>query len=116
MKEAIRTCAPQFSMRRMVKDYTNVYYVPEMRQSIRVEENQYEQERQLAAWKEKVTHAWDKLELYVDGRREGQLSLVKAWMCMPGFEPTSYVRRISVWNWCMERLKMIRLSPITLYQ
>ena len=30
MKEAIRTCAPQFSMRRMVKEYSNRYYMPEI--------------------------------------------------------------------------------------
>lgn len=28
MKEAIRTCAPAFSMRRMLKEYTTRYYVP----------------------------------------------------------------------------------------
>ena len=85
MKEAIRTCAPQFSMRRMVKDYTNHFYVPEIRQGNLVRENHYERERQLAAWKEHVYQAWKKLELYVDGRREGQLSLgegidIHAWV------------------------------------
>lgn len=30
IKETIRTCAPQFSMARMVKDYTNDLYVPSM--------------------------------------------------------------------------------------
>ncbi|GCF08260.1 alpha-glucan family phosphorylase [Dictyobacter arantiisoli] len=86
MKEAIRTCAPEFSMRRMVKDYTNTYYVPEIRRSIQVVENHYEQERQLAAWKERVYRAWDKLELYVDGRRAGQLSIGE------GFEVRAWVR------------------------
>src|SRR3984893_7434701 len=75
MKEAIRTCAPQFSMRRMVKDYTNRYYVPEIRQGEMVEANHFERERQLATWKAHVEQVWNKLELYVDGRREGQLSL-----------------------------------------
>ncbi len=32
MKEAIRTCTPQFSMRRMIKEYTTRYYVPEIQQ------------------------------------------------------------------------------------
>lgn len=31
IKETIRTCAPQFSMARMVKDYTNDLYVPSMK-------------------------------------------------------------------------------------
>src|SRR3989454_8775669 len=32
MKEAIRTCAPAFSTRRMVKEYTTRYYVPAIQQ------------------------------------------------------------------------------------
>ncbi|HLG77801.1 MAG TPA: alpha-glucan family phosphorylase [Ktedonobacteraceae bacterium] len=86
MKEAIRTCAPQFSMRRMVKEYTTRYYVPEIRQAIQVEANHYERERILAAWKERIRQHWDQLELYVDGRRDGQLSLGE------GFEVHAWVR------------------------
>lgn len=85
MKEAIRTCAPEFSMRRMVKDYTNRYYVPEIQQSQKVAQNRYERARTLAAWKERVRQNWNSLEVYIDGRREGQLSLgegieVRAWV------------------------------------
>ena len=89
MKEAIRTCAPEFSMRRMVKDYTTHYYVPEIRQSQRVEQNHYEPARTLAAWKERVRNGWNHLELYVEGQRDGQLSLgegidVRAWLRAAG--------------------------------
>ena len=92
MKDAIRSCTPRFSMRRMVKEYTTRYYVPEIQQGIRVEANHYERERKLAAWKERVRAAWNKLELYVDGRREGQLSLgesieVHAWVRAEGLSP-----------------------------
>ncbi len=85
MKEAIRTCTPQFSMRRMVKEYTNNYYVPEMQQSIRIAQNNYKPARELAAWKERVQKGWNSLELYIEGRRDGQLSLgegidVRAWI------------------------------------
>jgi starch phosphorylase len=85
MKEAIRTCTPQFSMRRMVKEYTNNYYVPEMQQSIRITQNNYKPARELAAWKERVQKGWNSLELYAEGRRDGQLSLgegidVRAWI------------------------------------
>ena len=39
-----------------------------------------------------MRHAWNSLELYVDGRREGQLSLgegidVRAWVRLQGIEP-----------------------------
>ena len=92
MIEAIRTCAPEFSMRRMVKDYTTHYYVPEIQHSQFIEPNHYERARVLAAWKERVRNAWGKLELYVDGQRDGQLSLgegidVKAWVRADGLTP-----------------------------
>jgi starch phosphorylase len=92
MKEAIRTCAPQFSMRRMVKEYTTRYYIPEIKQNIQIEQNRFERERRLAAWKERVKQNWHRLELYVEGRREGQLSLgegidVHAWVRTDGLTP-----------------------------
>jgi len=85
MKEAIRTCAPAFSMRRMVKEYTRRFYVPEIQQGIKIEQNNYKEARTLTTWKDKVKQAWPSLELYVDGQREGQLSLgqgidVRAWV------------------------------------
>ncbi len=92
MKDAIRSCTPKFSMRRMVKEYTTRYYVPEIQQGTRVEATHYERERQLAAWKERVRAAWHGLELYVDGHREGQLSLgesidIYAWVRAGGLSP-----------------------------
>lgn len=85
MKEAIRTCAPEFSMRRMVKEYTTRYYVPSIEQSLRIAQNNYQRPRTLAAWKERINRGWSSLELYVDGQRDGQLSLgegidVHAWV------------------------------------
>ena len=35
MKEAIRTCGPRFSMRRMVIDYTQQYYMPAVTSGLR---------------------------------------------------------------------------------
>jgi starch phosphorylase len=92
MKETIRTCAPQFSMRRMLKEYTTRYYVPDIRRSLQIEQNHFEQVRTLAAWKDRILQHWNRLELYVDGRREGQLSLgegidVHAWVRADGLAP-----------------------------
>ena len=85
MKEAIRTCAPAFSMRRMVKEYTRRFYVPEILQGRKIEQDNYAEARTLATWKDKIKQAWPRVELYVDGQREGQLSLgqgidVRAWV------------------------------------
>jgi starch phosphorylase len=92
MKEAIRTCAPEFSMRRMVKEYTTRFYVPSIEQEIAIQENNYELARILAAWKDKVKKSWSNLEVYADGRRDGQLSLgegvdVRAWVRGDGLRP-----------------------------
>jgi len=92
MKEAIRTCAPRFSMRRMVKEYTTRFYVPEILHGIEIEKNKYEKARVLADWKEKIRKAWPNMEIYVNGRREGQLSLgewieVRAWVRAGKLQP-----------------------------
>ncbi len=92
MREAIRTCAPAFSMRRMVKEYTSRFYVPEIQQGQQIEQKRYEKARTLAAWKTKVQQVWPGLELYVDGRRDGQLSLgegidVRAWVKVQTLTP-----------------------------
>ena len=92
MKEAIRTCAPRFSMRRMVKDYTTRFYVPEIQHGMEIEKNNYEKARVLADWKEKIRKAWPGMEIYVNGRREGQLSLgewieVRAWVRAGKLQP-----------------------------
>ena len=92
MKEAIRTCAPAFSMRRMVKEYTQRFYVPQIQQSVEIEQNNYAAARSLASWKNKVKQAWPELQLYVEGQREGQLSLgqginVRAWVHSDKLQP-----------------------------
>jgi len=92
MKEAIRTCAPAFSMRRMVKEYTERFYVPEIQQGLSIEQHHYEKARELAAWKERVRRAWPSLELYLEGRRDGQLSLgesidMRAWVRIDNLRP-----------------------------
>jgi starch phosphorylase len=95
VKDAIRTCAPAFSMRRMVKEYTQRFYVPEMLHSQEIDKNNYAQARTLASWKEKVMLAWPRLQLYVEGRREGQLSLgeginVRAWVRSDVLQPDDF--------------------------
>ncbi len=92
MKEAIRTCAPAFSMRRMVKEYTRRFYVPMIQQSVEIEKNNYAEARTLATWKDKIKQAWPELHLYVEGQREGQLSLgqgidVRAWVHTDKLQP-----------------------------
>ena len=78
MKEAIRTCAPKFSMTRMVKEYTTNFYIPAIQNGLQIAQNNYEQARVLAKWKEQIRQAWGNLAVYVNARRDGQLSLGEA--------------------------------------
>ena len=85
MKEAIRTCAPAFSMRRMVKEYTTRFYVPEIRRGTCIEQNHYQQARELAAWEERIRRIWSGLGLHVSGLRDGHFNLgagfdIHAWV------------------------------------
>lgn len=75
MKEAIRSVAPAFSMRRMLKDYVNDLYIPALRTGARVDADAYSLARELAKWKDKVRREWDAVTLQVEGPREGQLAV-----------------------------------------
>lgn len=75
MKEAIRTCAPQFSMRRMVKDYVNDLYIPALLLGQRIDADNYQQARELASWKQSLLPAWERVALTVEGPREGRLAI-----------------------------------------
>src|SRR5579859_1096437 len=75
MKNAIRSVAPAFSMRRMLKDYVNQLYVPALRIGAHVDAAEYKLARELAQWKGKVRREWASVALQVEGPREGQLAI-----------------------------------------
>ncbi len=74
MREAIRTVAPEFSMRRMVKDYTEKLYVPALVYGRRMDANHYKLAYALSTWKQMVRAAWPKVSIRAEGPREGRLS------------------------------------------
>ena len=86
MKEAICTCAPQFSMRRMVKEYTERFYVPGERQEQRIMQDKASLARLLAAWKQKVIQTWPQVGIWANGPKEGQIAIGQS------FDVTAYVR------------------------
>ncbi len=78
MKEAIRTCAPQFSMRRMVKEYVDRLYVPASKLGVAIADEHYAQARQLAAWKARVRAAWQAVRIEAQGPHDGQMAIGQA--------------------------------------
>jgi starch phosphorylase len=75
MKEAIRTVAPEFSMRRMVKEYTERFYVPGATHGQELAQDHYTLARSLAAWKQKVLRAWPQVGIWASGPTEGQIAI-----------------------------------------
>jgi glycogen phosphorylase len=75
MKEAIMSCAPQFSMSRMVKEYVERLYVPALRLGARVDADHYALARELAEWKRNVQAAWSDVALQVEAPRDGRLEI-----------------------------------------
>ena len=58
MKESIRVLAPTFSGDRMVKQYTEMFYLPAAEHYQRLAACGFDQARELAAWKARVRTAW----------------------------------------------------------
>ncbi len=92
MKEAIRTIAPQFSMRRMVKEYTGRLYIPGERQGQFVTQDHYALARSLAAWKQQIRQAWPQVGIWANGPIEGQIAIgqsidVTAYLRLAGLRP-----------------------------
>ncbi len=74
MREAIRTVAPAFSMRRMVKEYTEKLYVPALVYGRQIDAKHYALARALADWKRTVRAAWPKVSIRAEGPQEGRLA------------------------------------------
>ena len=59
MKNAIETCAPEFSTQRMLIDYVEEYYLPAAESGEKYADHDYAAARRLAAWKSLVNERWD---------------------------------------------------------
>ncbi len=58
MKNSIRTCTPAFSMRRMVKEYTERFYLPAAVTGDSYSSSGYALAREIAQWKQMVRQRW----------------------------------------------------------
>jgi glycogen phosphorylase len=65
MKAAIVSCAPLYSMKRMVKDYTESYYVPAMNTALNYSRSNFEIARQMADWKRYVRQNWQSVNIAI---------------------------------------------------
>jgi glycogen phosphorylase len=58
MKNAIRTCGPAFSMRRMVIDYTTTYYLPAAKTGTVYAADSFAIAKRVAGWKHEMSNRW----------------------------------------------------------
>jgi starch phosphorylase len=63
MKRSIITCGPMFSMKRMVKEYTERYYLPALGSLSTYIGDNYAQARQMAQWRQHVRHHWSTVNI-----------------------------------------------------
>ena len=75
MKEAIKTVAPTYSMRRMVKEYVESLYLPALALGARIDADHYRLARELVEWEQRVRENWPDVSLQVEGPRDGQLQI-----------------------------------------
>jgi starch phosphorylase len=58
MKESMKTILPQFNTNRMVRDYTEKFYIEAHRHNAQFSENGFKSVRDLAKWKEGIGKKW----------------------------------------------------------
>ncbi len=63
MKNAICTCTPRFSMRRMVKEYTERYYLPAAGTGVQYSDNNFALSREMAYWKQQMRGRWNQVSV-----------------------------------------------------
>jgi glucan phosphorylase len=63
IKNTIAEVAPNFTTARMIRDYQERYYLPQFERSARVKANNFKMAREMAAWKYKISSAWNSIEV-----------------------------------------------------
>jgi glycogen phosphorylase/synthase len=63
IKNNFSKVAPNFTMRRMMNDYYNQFYIPMFERSKQLMENNYEKAHMLAAWKRRTSVMWENVKI-----------------------------------------------------
>jgi phosphorylase/glycogen(starch) synthase len=63
IKNSYTKIAPHFTMKRMLDEYIDKYYKPLSGRHELIEQNQYEEARNITQWKNKVIRAWDNIRV-----------------------------------------------------
>ncbi|MCH4155699.1 MAG: alpha-glucan family phosphorylase [Muribaculaceae bacterium] len=63
IKNSIVRIAPHFTMKRMIDDYINRFYLKESARSKKLKANNYALAKEISAWKFKVAEKWDEIQI-----------------------------------------------------
>ena len=63
MKASIKVVAPEFSTERMIKDYTNDFYVPQMERYKSIVQDNFAKISNLCSWKNYIMQNWDNIHI-----------------------------------------------------
>jgi glucan phosphorylase len=63
IKNTIAQVAPNFTTARMIRDYQDRYYNPQFERTGKVKADNFKMAKEMAAWKFKISKAWDSIEV-----------------------------------------------------
>ncbi len=75
MKDSIRSCAPEFSMRRMVKDYATELYLPAAASGVRYHADSFALAKEIAAWKQQMRDRWNSVRVEAHVAEDASISV-----------------------------------------
>ena len=77
IKNTIAQVAPHFTTGRMMKDYHDRYYLPQLGRTRNILKDDFKWAKELAAWKKRVSLAWDQIEVLKKDVPDGANNLMK---------------------------------------
>ncbi len=92
VRESIRSIAPRFSTRRMLKEYLATYYMPAIAGWHTYRADDFRVARDVAAWKARVRQAWPQVRVQAEGPEMARLRVgdeveVRAQVTLNGLTP-----------------------------
>lgn len=63
IKNTFAEVVPQFTTKRMMKDYFTRYYIPQSERTSLLKSNNFQKAREIAAWKAKILNVWSTIEV-----------------------------------------------------
>jgi len=77
IKNNIAKVAPHFTTGRMMQDYHDKYYLPQLDRSRNIVKDDFKWAKELAAWKNRISSVWDQIEVLKKDVSDGANNMMK---------------------------------------